>query len=329
MMVAAVLSVLLLLSPRAAASAQEPAPGLQELDPHRRRSTLYVAARGSHEVLVLTRDQGEVIAAIPAGKRPSGLAARRDGDRIYVACAGSHAVQVIDGAARRVIDTIVLPHGAAPLHVALSEDARTLYVAASGIDSVLVLDAAGHHQIAEIPVPGRPSRLALSPDGRRLYALCPRAGRLHVIDTSRAQVIASAAVGSGASDLAVDRSRGTVYVARSGAPSLAVLDEGSSQPREAPIPWAAEAVAVDPRTGRLLLSSPAAARIVEASPGTGASAQETSMAEPWRLAVDPEGKNLYALSARRGVLAFVDRIRGAVVRDVPVGKEPWDLVLIP
>jgi YVTN family beta-propeller protein len=310
----------------AAAAAQE---GPEGGDPHRRRSTLYVAVRGTAEVIALSRDRGERIAAIPVGRLPSGLAARADGDRIYVACAGSHSVVVIDGATRRVLDTVALVHGASPAHLVLSPDDAALYVAASGLDAVLVLDAASLQQTAEIPVGREPRRLALSRDGRRLHVLCAGSGRVDIIDTLAARVLTSAPVGSQPSDIALDPSTGTAYVVRSGAPALHAIPEGANRAREIALDAPGVALAMDRAARRLAIASPAAGRIDLVSPATGASSRAIRASEVSRLVVDPEGSRLYALSARRGVLLFVDRILGAVEREVEVGKEPWDLVLIP
>ncbi len=306
-----------------------PHEGAQDDEPHRRRSTLYVALRGSAEVAVLSRDTAEVLATIPVGKSPTGLAARSDGDRIYVACAGAHTVQVIDGAARKVLDTVSLPHGAAPVHVVLSPDEKTLYVAASGLDAVYVLDAPSLQQTGEIAVGRQPVRLAVSPDGRRLYALCAQSGRVDIVDTSLMKVIASPSVGSRPGDLALDPASGTVYVVRPGAPALHSIAEGAAQATETSIEAPAESLAVDGAAGRLLLASPTAGRISILAPATGASTKVIPVADVSRLVIDTEGQLLYALSARRGLLIYVNRILGAVEREVQVGKEPWDLVLIP
>ncbi len=298
-------------------------------DPHRRRSILYIADRAAAEVIALDRDSAEVIATIKVGERPSGLAARRDGDRIFVACAGSHTLEVIDGARRQVLDTIALNFGAAPEHVALGPLQQTIYVAATGLDAVYFLDAGSYRLKAEIQVGRRPVRLVVSPDGRRLYALSAVSGQVDIIDTVGRRVIAAAPVGPHPSDIAIDDSTGTVYVVRSGAPSLHSIDSGATQAREVSIDTPAEAIAVDDTAGRLVLASPAAARISTVVPLTGAATAVIEAEEVSRMALDPEGSRLYALSARRGLLLFVNRILGGVERELPIGEEPWDIILIP
>lgn len=326
------LGLLLGLAVSGSAPGQEsaaPAPEDAPSDPHRRRSTLYVAVRGAGTVVALSRDTGEVLATIPAGKLPSGIAARADGDRVYVASAGSHTVRVIDGATREVLDTVTLAHGAAPLHLALTPDGRSLYVAASGLDTVLALDAASLQETLEIAVGRKPVRLALSPDGRRLYVLCQGSARVDIIDTASARVVASVPVGAQPSDLALDPQTGTVYVVERGAPNLHVLQEGGARRRLLSLDGPAVSAAYDAGARRLALAMPAAGRIAIVLPSSGASTKTIRTPEVSRIALDPEGARLYALSARRGLLLVVDQVLGTVLKEVPVGEDPWDLVLIP
>lgn len=298
-------------------------------DPHRRRSTLYVALRGAAEVVAFSRDSGEELARIPVGRQPSGLAARADGDRIYVACAGSHVVQVIDGATRTVLDTITLTHGARPTHLVLSPDERTLYVAASGLDAVYAFHAPSLQQTQEIQLGRAPSRLAISPDGRRLYALAVEGGQVDIIDTAAAAVVASVPLGSRPSDLVLDPRNGALHVVRSGAPVLHTLPDGGARAIEIALDAPAVSLALDLAPGRLIAASPGAGRIAILAAATGATTKVIRAQEVSRVALDPEGKRLYALSARRGTLLFVDRGLGGIEKELKIGKEPWDLVLIP
>ena len=329
----AVLLLTLTASPAGSLLSQEPDPAQPPdpgpTDPHRRRSTLYVAVRGAAEVVAYGRDSGEELARIPVGRLPSGIAARTDGDRIYVACAGSHTIQVIDGANRTVLDTIALAHGATPSHLVLSPDGRTLYVAATGLDSVYVFDASSLQQTAEIPVGRAPTRLAIDGDGRRLFALAAEAGRVDIIDTGGAKVVASVPVGSRPGDLAFDARAGTVYVVRPGAPILNVLPDGAARVREVAIDVPAASLVVDLAPGRLLAVSPDLGRVAILASGTGTTTKVIRVAGVSRVALDPEGQRLYALSARRGLLLYVNRVLGGVERELKVGKDPWDLVLIP
>lgn len=307
----------------------EKRPPAEPVDPHRRRSTIYVAARGSAEVRVFSRDTGEEIATVPVGKLPSGLAARRDGDRIYVACAGSHTLEVLDGATRKVLDRVSFQHGSAPAHVVLGPREEVVYVAASGTDEVIALDTGSLQELGETAVGREPSRLAISPDGRTLYVLCVKSGRVDLVDTATMGRVGSVAVGTEPADLALDPATGELYVVRPEAPVLTVLAPGATQAREVSIDMPAESLAVDSQARRVLLATPSAAQIAVVSAATGASTKVIDAPGVTRLAVDPEGARVYALSLRRDMLLVVDQMLGSVEMEIPAGRKPWDLVLIP
>lgn len=300
-----------------------------ERDPHRRRSILYVVSREAAKITAFSRDTAEIIATIETGRRPSGLAARTDGDRAYVACEGAHTVQVIDGATRKILDTLSLPHGAGPAHLVLGPRDGFLYVAASGQDLVYVVDPGGLREVAEIPVGREPRRLAISGDGTTLYAMDVAAGQVDIIDTASRAVVASVPVGSQPGDIAMAPEWDTVYVVRPGAPVLLAIAGGSAQGKEISMDVPAEAIAVDGAARRLLLAAPAAGRIAVVSPTTGAAVKVIDAPEISRVVADPDGTYVYAVSARKQVLLFVNRTLGTVERRVPLEDEPWDLVLVP
>ncbi len=299
-----------------------------EIDPHRRGSTLYVVGRTSSDVTALSRETGEILAVIPVGRRPSAIDARRDGDRIYVACSGAHTVEILDGARRVVLDTVPLTHGSAPEDILLGPDGTTLFVAATGRDAVIALDASSLLEVAEIPVGRRPMRLAIDRDGRRLYVLAEGAGRVEVIDTATRKVEVTHAVGTQPSDLALDPETGTLFVARAAAPILHAIMAGSAAPRELGLEAPAVSIAIDAIRRRLAAASPTTGSIHLISAATGASLKVIRATGITRVAGDPEGRYLYALDARRNLVVVFNQISGVREREIAVGKEPWDLVLI-
>jgi YVTN family beta-propeller protein len=100
---------------------------------------------------------------------PTALAATRDGQTLFIACATANRVLVLDTASRKVMRSIPMP--APPLGLALSPDDTRLYVTCAAPNSkVCIVDvargktagtlAAGHTAMAPV----------LSPDGTTLYA---------------------------------------------------------------------------------------------------------------------------------------------------------------
>ena len=109
-------------------------------------------------------------ATIPVGEHPNQIAVHPKDDRVFVACASSNCVSVIDTRRGFVIETICTslfpraPEGSTPDALAVAPDGKTLYVANADNNCVAVIDIAD----AE-PEPGQgvhPHRL-VSDGGRR------------------------------------------------------------------------------------------------------------------------------------------------------------------
>ena len=80
-------------------------------------SRVYVANGHAHSVSVIDAATNEVVAEVPVGRRPWGIAVSPDGSRIYTANGASNDVSVIDAAALRVVETV--PVGERPWGVTI------------------------------------------------------------------------------------------------------------------------------------------------------------------------------------------------------------------
>ena len=77
-----------------------------------------MANGANHNVAVIDAQTHEVIATIPVGRRPWGIALTRDGKKAYVANGVSNDVSVIDTEAHKVIASIAV--GKMPWGIAVS-----------------------------------------------------------------------------------------------------------------------------------------------------------------------------------------------------------------
>jgi YVTN family beta-propeller protein len=87
----------------------------------------YIANSGSASVSVIDTASDQVVATIPVGAAPWGVAVGPGGERVYVTNSNSNSVSVIDGATQTVIATI--PVGQRPMGIAASECGRWVVVA--------------------------------------------------------------------------------------------------------------------------------------------------------------------------------------------------------
>jgi DNA-binding beta-propeller fold protein YncE len=97
-----------------------------------------------------------------------GLATAGAGQPVYVACAGTRDVVVIDSSSHHITDRFPLP--ARPTGLALSPDRTRIYVTCVGRDgSVEILESSTGKLLGSIPSGHTPMSPVLSQDGGRLF----------------------------------------------------------------------------------------------------------------------------------------------------------------
>ena len=127
---------------------------------------VYVANWGDGSVSVISA--GAVIATIPVGKLPAGLAVDEAGGRLYVANFFDDTVSVVDTTSLSVVATI--PVARAPRGLAVDPVAGRLYVAGFQDGGIQVIATATGQVLLEGPSWGEnPVDLALGPGNQRLY----------------------------------------------------------------------------------------------------------------------------------------------------------------
>ncbi len=118
-----------------------------------------------------------LIATIPVGEQPNQLALHPTDGRLFVACASSNSVCVIDLKRGVVVETIHTalfpraPEGSTPDALAAAPDGKTLYVANADNNCVAVIDIAdpGKSQVRGfIPTGWYPTAVAVTPDSKTL-----------------------------------------------------------------------------------------------------------------------------------------------------------------
>jgi YVTN family beta-propeller protein len=137
---------------------------------------VFVSDWAGRQVLVVDPAELRVIHKIPVGEHPNQMALHKDG-RLFVACASSNAVTVIDTKRGHVVETISTalfpkaPEGSTPDALTLSPDGETLYVANADNNCIAVIDVETPRKSAVkgfIPTGWYPTAVGVSPDGKSL-----------------------------------------------------------------------------------------------------------------------------------------------------------------
>jgi YVTN family beta-propeller protein len=145
------------------------------LDRHGRR--LYVSDWADRTVVAVDPVDLRVLSRIGVGEHPNQIAVHPKDDRIFVACASSNCVSVIDALRGVVTETIftalfpLAPEGSTPDALAVAPDGKSLYVANADNNCVAVIDirTPNRSQVKGfIPTGWYPTAVAVAPDGKTL-----------------------------------------------------------------------------------------------------------------------------------------------------------------
>jgi YVTN family beta-propeller protein len=133
-----------------------------------------IASNGSISVVDLAADAE--VKNIEVGLHPSGLVLSPDGARLFVACANSDIVSVINTGTDQVVEEISvhlekdLPFGSAPNAMAISRDGKFLYVANGTDNAICVIRVGMPSQIrGYIPTGWYPASVILDEDANLMF----------------------------------------------------------------------------------------------------------------------------------------------------------------
>lgn len=183
---------------------------------------VYVTDSANSTVSVIDTSTNAVIATIPAGLGPSGIAfAPSDGD-VYVANSLYGTVSVIDASTRKVVATI--PVGLDPSGIVFAPSNDDVYVANAFSNTVSVISTSTNTVVAEVTVGGFPGALAFVSANDAVYVAQWLSNTTAVIDTSTNTVVATIPVGAKPSGIAFVPSNADVYVTNFGSNTTSVID---------------------------------------------------------------------------------------------------------
>lgn len=186
---------------------------------------LYVTNRSSNEVSVLNTSNNAVVATVPIGSWPQGIAIKQDGSKAYTADTVSDQVSVLDLTNNSVLTTI--PASDDPVIPAISSDGSRVYVASHASNSVAVIDTSTDSVLTTIQdVQWWPWGIAASPDGAHVAVTLYGSGSVSVIDTATSSEIAEVPVGSNPQGIIYHPDGSRIYVANLGSDTVSVIDTG-------------------------------------------------------------------------------------------------------
>jgi YVTN family beta-propeller protein len=249
----------------------------------------YVTNINSNTVSVIDPATNTVVATIPAGTTPLGIAVTPNGSFAYVTNPDSNNVSVISAASNTVVATV--PVGSGPVEIAITPNGAFAYVVNLGDNTVSVINTATNLVTATISAPLFVTSIAITPNGAFAYAagfIGPFGqGVIAVIDTATNMVTATVSVGAFLGGVAIAPNGAFVYV----------VD-------------AFNVYVVSTATNAVVATVP-----IGNSPSD--------------IAITPNGAFAYVTKSSGNSVAVIDTATNSVVATVPVGTNPSGVAITP
>jgi YVTN family beta-propeller protein len=194
----------------------------------------YITNQGSHDVSVIDLALQKVVATVPVGRSPAGVAASNKAGRVFISNPDSKTISVIDMRSQQVIETLRAGGGVVGIDVAA--DGRQVFAADWYQDQLLVFDAqnevpglgqAGAGQraaSASIPVGRAPAGVAVSDRADSVFVAERDDDSVALVDVSAQRVRARVRVGSHPFALLFDAPRQRLYALNVQSDDVSVLD---------------------------------------------------------------------------------------------------------
>ncbi len=172
--------------------------------------TLVAANMLNNTVSIVIPLQGDVLAEIPVGHDPRGVALAQDDSLALVVNRGDSTLSIVGVREQTVLDTISLG-GVWPY--AIISDGALAYISLQGSDEIAIVDVATQRLVRRIAVPDSPAGLALW--GDFLYVTHLWSGDVSMVYLPQAEVVSTASTGgdTGLSQaIELDITRGIAYL---------------------------------------------------------------------------------------------------------------------
>jgi YVTN family beta-propeller protein len=241
-------------------------------------------------VLVIATATNTVVAKVPVGNNPLGVAITPDGAFAYVTNFSSNTVSVIATATNTVVATV--PVGRLPSSVAITPDGTLVYVVNADSNTVSVIATATNTVVATMLVGLEPLGVAITPDGAFAYVTIPAlslSNTVVVIATATNTVVATITVEDFPVGVAITPDGAFAYVTNFGSNTVSVIATA---------------------TNTVVATIPVGV-------------------EPSSVAFTPDGAFAYVTNEVSNTVVVIHTATNTVVATIPVGPRPADVAITP
>jgi YVTN family beta-propeller protein len=287
----------------------------------------YITNGVSETVSVIDTAGNTIVATVPVGSGPIGVAVNPGGTRVYVANLTSNSISVIDTATNAVTATVTL--GGSPLAVAVNPSGTRVYVTTVFSNNVSVIDAGTNTVVATVATGTIPGGIAVNPSGTSVYVAIVGTMNLPnstilVIDAATNAAIGNVAVVGSPQAVAVNPAGTRVYATIDDPGSVAVIDTATNRViASIPVAGAPFGVAVNPSGTRIYVADSDLDKLVVIDAATNTVIATVAVGiSPAGVAVTPAGTRVYVANFDSDNVSVVDTATDTVIATIPVGMVP-------
>lgn len=272
---------------------------------------------GPDVVTVIDTATNLIVATIPVGDFPGGIAVSPDGSRVVVGHGISGGfVSIIDASRNVVLATLPTGNSAG---IAISPEGIA-FVAANGLT---VIDTFALNLVKTINI--QAEGVVLSPDGSRLYVTSsgnPPVGALTAYDSTTFTKIGSVGVGDSPRSFAVTPSGRFLYVPNHASDTVSVVDTAAlSIVTTVPVGDGPLAIAITPDGEQAFVTNNNSHTISVIDTGTNSvidTVPTPPFGGPSAIAITPDGRRAYYLQTSRNRVEIMDTVTHALIGEVAV-----------
>jgi len=289
----------------------------------------YVAQQGWDNVSVIDTTTNTVVATIPVGNMPSGIAITPSETYVYVANYFSNTISVIDTTINAVVATI--PVADRPFNIAITPNGAFAYVLHVGSwGGFSVIDIATNIVVATVPVES-PRGIAFTPDGAFAYVTNVFTDSVSVFDTATNTLVSTVqSVGKFPRGVAITPDGAFAYVVNQ-VGTVSVIDINLKYVVST-INLAAGVdileVAITPDGAFAYVPNPTSKNVFVIDTKTNTIfATVEGNDSPGDLAITPDGTFVYVTMVSSNKVSVINTTTNAVVANIEVEFGPLDIAI--
>jgi gliding motility-associated-like protein len=294
----------------------------------------YIPNRNSATTSVINISSNTVIATLPMGIQPQGVAVSEVRGRAYIANNGSNSITVINTCDQSIVATINGLVGI-PAGIAVSPDGQRLYVPNFATNLLQVIDLNTNAIVASIVVGAgaitAPEQCVVSPDNSRVYLTLFDENKLAVVNAATNTVITYYATDDRPTGVDILNDGTKLYVANQNSNTLIVYNTATGTristinlgPTTLINGGAAGVVLNHANTlAYVALQDPNTVKVVNTTTNT-VTATVGVGGRPFGLDITPDDSRLYVSCVSGNRVDVVSTLTNTNILNIPVGQAPY------